>query len=196
MKKIIEALLTVNGFSRPGKKLPEVRGIVIHYLGKAGQSAMDARDYFEGLKGQTEMDSIPDRSASAHYIIDFDGAIICAVPEEEKAYHVGSEVYTDIARKVFGKYASDPKNTSPNSCSIGIELVHTDVLGNFTDQTIESATGLCAYLCKKFKLDPMTQILTHQEVVGWKKCPLLFVTKPVRFNAFKADVKIKMKEGN
>jgi len=196
MKKIIEAPLTVNGFSRPGKELPEVRGIVIHYLGKAKQTAMEARDYFETLKGQDAMDAIPDRSASAHYIIDQTGEIIRCIPENEKAYHVGSEVYTDLARKVFGKYASDPKNISPNSCSIGIELAHIDDQGRFTVDTIESATGLCAYLCRKYKLDPATQILTHYEVVGWKKCPLLFVTKPALFEAFKADVKIKMKDEN
>ena len=47
----------------------------------------------------------------AHYIIDQNGIIIAAVPENEVAHHCGSsdkdpargQVYTDEARRRFGK---------------------------------------------------------------------------------------------
>ena len=186
--KIVEAYLTPNEFSRPGNRLREVRGIVMHYLGVPGQTAEQARNYFEGLKTQDSTDNRSDRSASAHYIIDHDGTILAVVPTSEKAYHCGSTIYTPLAQKVFGDYAKYPERTSPNSCTIGIELCHGPN-GVFSNETIEAAIALIASLCKTFKLDPLSQILTHYEVVGWKACPELWVRRPNLFTAFKQDVK-------
>lgn len=185
--KVLEAYITPNEFSRPGRILRGVRGIVMHYLGVPGQTAAQARAYFEGLKTQDSADNVPDRSASAHFIIDHDGTILAVVPITEKAYHVGSTVYTDLARTVFGDYARFPEKTSPNSCSIGIELCHGPG-GVFTEATTMAAMELAAHLCKSFRLDPASQILTHNEVVGWKACPEYWVKHPALFEAFKADV--------
>lgn len=186
--KIIEAYLTPNTFSRPGHALREIRGIVMHYLGVPGQTADQARTYFEGLKQQDAADNVPDRSASAHFIIDHDGTILAVVPTTEKAYHVGSTVYTDLAREIFGDYARFPEKTSPNSCSIGIELCHGPE-GAFTSATIEAAMVLVAQLCKSFRLNPIKRVVTHNEVVGWKECPKYWVKHPALFEAFKQDVK-------
>ena len=41
-------LLTVNEYSRPGIALEKVNGIVIHYTGNPGTTAMQNRNYFEG----------------------------------------------------------------------------------------------------------------------------------------------------
>lgn len=186
--KIIEAYLTPNAFSRPGHPLREIRGIVMHYLGVPGQTAEQARNYFEGLKTQDAADNVPDRSASAHFIIDHDGTIFAVVPTSEKAYHVGSTIYTDLAREVFGDYARFPEKTSPNSCSIGIELCHGRA-GSFTAATIEAATELVASLCKLYRLNPIKRVVSHNEVVGWKNCPEYWVKHPALFTAFKHDVK-------
>ena len=43
-------LLTVNEYSRPGLSTNEITGIVIHYTANPGSTAMENRDYFEGLK--------------------------------------------------------------------------------------------------------------------------------------------------
>ena len=42
--------LTVNPYSRPGKTLKRINGIVVHYTANPGSSAQNNRDYFENLK--------------------------------------------------------------------------------------------------------------------------------------------------
>jgi len=82
---IISDYLTVNEFSRPGKRLREVRGLVLHWVANPGSTAKANRDFFEGRKhGKNGY-------GSAHYIVDMDGSIIQCIPENEMAYHCGSK---------------------------------------------------------------------------------------------------------
>jgi N-acetylmuramoyl-L-alanine amidase CwlA len=50
--EIKQELLTKNEFSRPGKILDRVAGIVVHWVGNPKSTAKSNRDYFEGLKNQ------------------------------------------------------------------------------------------------------------------------------------------------
>ena len=43
--------------------------------------------------------------------------------------------------------------------------------------------------CLKYDLDPIRDIWTHQQVVGWKECPRWFVKRPLEFEKFKKLVK-------
>ena len=43
-------LLTPNEYSRPGIATNKITGIVVHYTANPGATAMNNRDYFEGLK--------------------------------------------------------------------------------------------------------------------------------------------------
>ena len=47
-------LLSINDYSRPGIALDEVKGIVIHYTANPGSTAIQNRNYFEGLKDSHE----------------------------------------------------------------------------------------------------------------------------------------------
>ena len=47
-------LLTVNPYSRPGTETNKITGIVVHYTANPGSTAMDNRNYFEGLKDSHE----------------------------------------------------------------------------------------------------------------------------------------------
>ena len=67
---IDQQLLTVNEYSRPGTKLEKVKGVVIHYTGNPGTTAMQNRNYFEGLAEKK------DTKASSHFIIGLSGEII------------------------------------------------------------------------------------------------------------------------
>ena len=72
-------LLTPNPNSRPQIPLRRLNGIVIHYTANPGSSAMQNRNYFEGLKdGGTK--------ASSHFIIGIDGEIVQCIPSSEIAY--------------------------------------------------------------------------------------------------------------
>jgi N-acetylmuramoyl-L-alanine amidase len=185
--RIIEDLLTINNFSRRGLPLDEVKAIVFHYVGKAGQWAREVRNYFDGLRSQDAMDAKPDISASAHYIVDLDGLIYRAVPEQERAYHCGALSYPPNAQAFFGRYCTDPR-LSPNRVTIGIELTHPGQDGKPNDLTIEAAQELGRDLCMRYRLDPKRQVLRHYDVTGPKAngvlCPLWFVKNPDEWQRF------------
>ena len=69
---ITELFLTPNGYTRPQNSLKEVKGIVIHYVANAGSSAVENRNYYEGLKGN----STSKTAESCHFIIGIDGEIV------------------------------------------------------------------------------------------------------------------------
>jgi N-acetylmuramoyl-L-alanine amidase len=188
--KIIEKLLTVNQYSRSGRPLGAVRGIILHWVGIGGQRAMSTWNFFEFTCPKDK------HYSSAHYIIDLNGDIYHAVPDKEVAYHCGSyqpdpksgKIYTDWAREKFGVYAERPDINSPNNCTIGIEMCVIDNNGNFTAETLDAARDLVAKLLKENRLT-VKEIGTHYKVVGWKDCPRLWFNQPDKFEEFKIAVK-------
>ena len=175
---IQRTLLTVNPFSRPGKKLAGVQGIVLHWVGNAGSSALANRNYFESLKWQSLSDAAA-QYASAHFIVGIKGEVLQCIPATEMAYHVGAKRYTTEALGRLGPY--------PNTSTLGIELCHPDASGKFTEATRAQAVHLCAVLCRQHGLDPMRALWTHYGITG-KYCPKYFVDFPGEFERFKADV--------
>jgi N-acetylmuramoyl-L-alanine amidase len=171
-------LLTVNPFSRPGKKLDRVKALVIHWVGNAGSTAKENRNYFESLKSQS-LNEASARYASAHFIADISGEVVQCIPSEEMAYHAGAKTYTPEALGRLGHY--------PNNCTIGIELCHRKADGAFTWETERVAWELCALLCIQFGLDPIRDIWTHHGITG-KYCPKWFVDHPEEFDKFKEGV--------
>jgi N-acetylmuramoyl-L-alanine amidase len=186
----IEKLLKINPYSRPGRPLGAVKGIILHWTGAPMQRAANTWGWFEtGCPKEKHY-------SSAHYIIDLDGTIYHAVPDNEVAYHCGSSqpdpesglIYTDWARVKFGPYAAMPKVNSPNNCTIGIEMCVTDSNGAFTPETLNAAGELTAKLLKENRLT-IDEIGTHNLVVGWKDCPRLWTKYPEKFDEFKENVK-------
>jgi N-acetylmuramoyl-L-alanine amidase len=175
-------LLTVNCFSRPGKKLSGVKGIVIHWTGNARSTAKQNRDYFESLRKQSLNDPAA-RYASAHFITGLSGEVIQCIPSDEMAYHAGAKTYTPEALGRLGHY--------PNNCTVGIELCHRRADGDFSAETLLAAKELCALLCIQFGLDPARDIWTHYGVTG-KICPKRFVDHPEEFHTFKCCAGVAM----
>ena len=130
--------LTVNPYSRPGTKREHVRDIVIHYVANPGTSAIQNRNYFEGLKDQSGSKTV---SASSHYIIGSDGTILQCIPLDEVAY---------------GNY---PRNDD----TVSIECCHPDSDGRFTDATIKSLIRLTGWLCRELSLNEK-HIIRHYDV--------------------------------
>lgn len=186
--QIIHDFLTINKYSRPARKLRRVLAVVIHWTANPSATAKENRDYFEAKK--TGMGGY----ASAHYIIDQNGIIVAAVPEDEIAYHCGTDekdpasgkVYTDEARSRFGEYAS--RKSSPNNCTLSIELCPLDNEGHFSTATVYAAEELCADICRRYELTA-DAITTHHNIVGWKDCPRLWTAKPELLEQFKNNVK-------
>ena len=187
-----DKFLTVNQYSRPGKNLKGVQGIVLHWTGSPGQNAETVWAFFEK--------SCPHEKhySSAHYIIDQDGTILHCIPDTEMAYHVGSsqidphsgKIYTELARFLFGEYARNPATLSPNQCTIGIEMCPIDGAGNFSAATLESAKFLVWLLMEKYGV-PVERVVTHNQIVGWKDCPRLWVNHPEKFEVFKSELEAR-----
>ena len=140
--------LTVNPYSRPGTKREHVRDIVIHYVANPGTSAIQNRNYFEGLKDQTGSKTT---SVSSHFVIGLEGEVVQCVPLNEVAY----------------------ASNNRNSDTISIECCHPDETGKFYDSTYQTLVNLCAYLCVEFDLKP-DDVIRHYDVTG-KICPKYFV---------------------
>lgn len=152
-------LLTVNPYSRPGIETGKINGIVIHYTANPGSTAMENRNYFEGLK-----DSHATKTSS-NFVVGLDGEIVQCVPTWEVAY------------------ASNDRNKD----TVSIECCHPDKSGRFTDETYRSVVQLSAWLCLKFGLDE-NDIIRHYDVTG-KNCPKYFVENEEAWQQFKEDVK-------
>jgi N-acetylmuramoyl-L-alanine amidase len=186
---ITKHFLTLNEYSRPGRKLAEKRAVILHWVGVGGQKALSVWDYFEhGCVREKKY-------ASAQYCVDLDGTVYQFIPEDEVAYHCGSsqndpvsgKIYTDWAREVFGRYTADPQKNSPNNASLGIELCVIDNDGNFALETLQAAAELTAHLCTTYQI-PLERVGTHHLVVGWKDCPRLWTRFPDKFDLFKRTV--------
>lgn len=155
-------LLTPNKYSRPQTPLEKVNGIVVHYVANPCSTALENRNYFEGLKDQTGSKTT---SASSHFVIGLEGEVVQCIPLDEVAY----------------------ASNNRNSDTISIECCHPDETGKFYDSTYQTLVNLCAYLCVEFDLKP-DDIIRHYDVTG-KICPKYFVDHPEEWETFHKDVK-------
>ena len=157
-----ESLLPENEYSRPGYALENVEGVVIHYTGSAGTTAMDNRNYFYRLQiTETTYESM-------HFEVGLDGEIVQCIPLNEIAYASGKR----------------------NADTIAVEYCHSDVDGRPNDATYASLVKLVAKICKTYKLGT-EDILRHYDVTG-VECPKYYVENEDEWNQFKEDVKQAM----
>ena len=158
-------LLTPNEYSRAGIATNKITGIVIHYTANPGASAMNNRDYFEGLKDSHIT------KASSNFVVGLEGEIVQCVPTWEMAY------------------ASNRRNID----TVSIECCHPDETGKFTEETYQSMVQLTAWLCRKYSLTADT-VIRHYDVTG-KNCPKYFVENEEAWANFKEDVANALAKG-
>ncbi len=164
----IQKLLTVNKYSRPGKKIESVEAIVIHWVENQYISAMGCRNYFESLPNLR-------RFAGCHFIVGKNGEVVQAIPTDEIAYHVGAKAYKNGIRSKYGY---------PNAKMLGIEFCH-DSDGSPNKATYESLTRLTGLLMSIYNLDE-DQIYRHYDITG-KGCPRYYIKNEDAWNKFKQD---------
>ena len=73
-------LLSLNKYSRPGTALEQVNAIVIHYTANPGSTAIQNRNYFEGLKDSHAT------MVSSHFVVGLEGEIVQCIPTSEVSY--------------------------------------------------------------------------------------------------------------
>ena len=66
-------IIQVDGLSRRGEKLEDIRNIVIHYVGNPGTTAQQNHDWYEN----------PQSEVSSHFLIGLEGEIIQCIPLDE-----------------------------------------------------------------------------------------------------------------
>lgn len=159
-------LLDVNPYSRPGIKTEKIKNIVIHYTANPGSTAMENRNYFNGLK-----DSKITKSSS-NFVVGLEGEIVQCVPTWEMAY------------------ASNNRNKD----SVSIEFCHPDATGKPEDATYRSLVQLTAWLCLKFDLSS-DDVIRHYDITG-KICPKYYVDNEDEFTALKKDIQTVIEKGN
>lgn len=141
----------------PGKA-SRIRYIVIHYVGALGGAKANCVYYGGG-----------NRSASAHYYVDFDGSVWQSVEDKNIAWHCGASTYVHPECR--------------NANSLGIELCvrkkntaqlnASDKDWYFEDATVKAAASLVKSLMEKYKV-PAERVIRHYDVTG-KICPNPFV---------------------
>jgi len=154
-----QVLLPMNPFSRPGIKLEDISGIVIHNIGNPGTTAMQNRNYFANLAITQE------RHASSNFIICLDGTVIQCVPVDEMAY------------------ASNDRNAD----TLSIEVCHPDDTGEFTNESYAATVKLTAWLCVEYGLNS-EDVIRHHDVRPTTDCPRYFVENEGAWEQFSADV--------
>lgn len=129
-----------------GKPIDKVRFLVAHDTGNEGSTARANVMYYERTKD--------DQSASAHIFVDSVEIIECipAIENPKKAWHVLYDVLTDDKR--FG--------TNANDSAIGIELCYGGQVNNL--EAYRKYVWILAYLCYKYKLNPLLDIVGHSEL--------------------------------
>ncbi len=150
--------LEPNEFSRPGTELKSIKSIFVHYTANPGTSAQQNRSYFANLAETQE------RSASAHFIIGYEGELIQCIPLEEQAYAVATR----------------------NEDSVSIECCYLDEDGKFTQETYDMLIHTLAWLTQEYHLST-DDILRHYDC-GGKKCPLYYVEHEDAWEKLLADV--------
>lgn len=157
--EIQQCFLKPNKYSRSQIPLEKVDGVVVHYVANPGSSAMENRDYFNGLKDSHAT------KASSHFIIGLSGEIIQCIPLDEISY------------------ASNQRNTD----TISIECCHPGADGKFSRETMTSLEMLTAWLCRTYELDS-EDVIRHYDVTG-KLCPIYYVRNQAAWDAFRGKVK-------
>lgn len=121
------------------------RMIILHYT--------DTLDMEEALTYLM----VPEKEASSHYVVDYDGSILQLVDEEKRAWHAGVSEWEG--------------ETDINSHSIGIEVVnpgHTYGLKPFPDVQIDAVKALCKDIMARWNIQP-EYVLGHSDVAPGRK---------------------------
>ncbi|GCD83653.1 hypothetical protein PTHTG4_27170 [Parageobacillus thermoglucosidasius] len=170
-----EKFIRKNEYSRPGLKLKGVRKLVLHWTANPGASAENHFKYFDQTIIQAK------RYASSHIFVDKNEAINI-IPLDEVAYHANDGTYRGVPEL----------KPNANFLSIGVEMcVEKD--GTFHPNTIARTEDVFVELCKKFKLNPMKDIVRHYDITH-KNCPAPWVKDFKAFEDFKKRVQAKLNQ--
>lgn len=165
---MVEIQVKLVNNNRPGRKLKELKGIIVHWTAnvKPTAGAESHLKYF----GHTTV------QASCHYVVD-DKNIIQMIPDNEVAWHVGDKprrANLPIRRQLV------PAGDSANNYFIGIEMcVNTN--SNYAD-TLKNTKYLINVLLARHKLT-IDNVYRHYDITA-KDCPIMYQPDYVEMQYF------------
>ncbi|WP_143322874.1 peptidoglycan recognition family protein [Clostridium sp. HBUAS56010] len=165
-------------YNHTAGKIDRIKYIVIHYVGALGSAKANCKYYAEG-----------NRSASAHYYVDFDGSIWQSVEDKNVAWHCGAKKY------------NHPECRNANSLGIEMCVRNKDSMASdskdwyFEDATVQATIELTKKLMDKYGVDE-NHVIRHYDVTG-KICPNPYVFNHTRhtWRDFKEALKDKKRYG-
>lgn len=151
----VREMLIETGRGRPGRKLSDPRGLVIHW-------SADIRRGADALASCRHFQTFRRYSVAMHYAVDSRQIIRC-VPEDEVAVHVNSGNCRRGALRLFG--------TDPNLHALGIEwCVNADGDGA---ETYRNVVALAGDILARYDWD-LGHVYRHYDVTG-RICPPFLV---------------------
>lgn len=177
----INDFIKINRYSRPGTKLKSVAKIILHYTANHGASANNHVIYF-GKTMIEQNEKLPEqkrRFASAHIFTDKNEAR-CIIPLDEVAFAANDGTFRGVPEL----------KPNANHLSISVEMCQ-EKDGSFHPDMISRTVNVMVELCKKYKLDPLTDIVRHYDVTK-KNCPAPWVKNGQAFIDFKNTVASNM----
>ena len=147
--KIIDKLIPINKYNRPGSKSTPKR-ICVHYTGQAGTDA-DRLALFYSNVATGRFPNKPNNWTSTQYIVGLNGKVIRVVPDNETAY------------------AASGKNAG----TLHIEVCYSKASGEFETASMSALRELVQYLMKKYNISA-GNVLRHYDLTG-KYCPWYYV---------------------
>ena len=146
---LVERILTRNPCYTAGQKI-NVQGLMLHSVGCAQPNAMVFINAW---------DSPNYGSACVHGFIDGnDGTVYQTLPWNHRGWHGGGQVNNTH----IGVEMCEPATIRYSGGASFVVLDRADAVASAT-RTYNAAVELFAYLCKMFNLNPMTQIISHNE---------------------------------
>ncbi len=113
----------------------------------------------------------PGVEVNAHFVVGLEGEIIQCIPLDERSS------------------ATNERNAD----TVSIEVCHPDDDGKFSDTTYAAVIKLCAWLCRRYRLDE-GNLIRHYDVIG-KECPRYYVRHEDAWRGLKEDVGDALRTG-
>lgn len=148
----------ISAYNHNTGNISRIKYIVIHYVGALG-----------GAKANCEYYGGGNRSASAHYFVDFDGTIWQCVEDKDIAWHCGAKSYRHAECRNANSIGVELCVRKKNTASLGAE----DKDWYFEDATVAAAAELVRDLMDKYNV-PADHVIRHYDVTG-KICPNPYV---------------------
>lgn len=147
--KIIQTILTKNPCYTAGKKIT-VKGLMLHSVGCSQPSA---QVFVKNWNKETY-----DRACVHAFIDGNTGDVYQTLPWNHRGWHGGgscnnTHIGVEMCEPACIKYTSG----STFTCS------DKDAARAVAQRTYDTAVSLFAHLCKQYKLDPMSDIISHKE---------------------------------